>query len=204
MDILEKGGNAFDAAIAVAATLNVVEPMMSGIGGYGTILIYDAGADRIRFLNPSGRFPANTNTDLMRPPAPDYMQNRVGPKSISTPGNLNAWADMHEQYGELAWSGLFESVVTHAEQGFEIDPFIARMIGMAFEDFYPYTRSFYGKDGSPLKAGDTLVQQDLANTFRLIASEGAKPFYEGAIAEAIDEKIILIGSIRCVFTAIVD
>ena len=57
MDILEKGGNAFDAAIAVAACLNVIEPMMSGLGGYGTILIYDSKESNVRFLNPSGRFP---------------------------------------------------------------------------------------------------------------------------------------------------
>ena len=57
LEILENGGNAFDAAIAVASTLNVVEPMMSGIGGYGTILIYDAKSKKIRYLNPSGRFP---------------------------------------------------------------------------------------------------------------------------------------------------
>lgn len=89
--ILDQGGNAFDAAIAVAATLNVVEPMMSGLGGYGTILIYDVTKKQVRFLNASGRFPANTNSDLMRPPTANYMENRTGPKSISTPGNLHAW-----------------------------------------------------------------------------------------------------------------
>ena len=107
-EILEKGGNAFDAAIAVAATLNVVEPMMSGLGGYGTILIYDSKTKQVRYLNPSGRFPEKTNTDLMRPPTPDYMKNRVGPKSISTPGNLNAWAEMHRMYGSLPWQVLFQ------------------------------------------------------------------------------------------------
>lgn len=194
MEVLENGGNAFDAAIAVAATLNVVEPMMSGIGGYGTILVYDAAEDRIRFLNPSGRFPAKTNTDLMRPPTPDYMKNRFGPKSISTPGNLNAWAEMHAKYGKMPWEELFDKAIRHAENGFIIDPFAAQMIEMSFEDFSAYTRSFYGKGGGPLQSGDTLVQRDLAETFRLIAAEGAEPFYEGELARAIGRKMEEIGS----------
>ncbi|NER13179.1 gamma-glutamyltransferase [Leptobacterium flavescens] len=194
MEVLEKGGNAFDAAIAVAATLNVVEPMMSGIGGYGTIMIYDASSDQVRFLNSSGRFPVKTNTDLMREPTPDFMKNRVGPKSISTPGNLNAWADMHATYGKLDWKELFGSAITHAENGFSISPATARWINIAFEDFSPYTRSFYGKDGEPLQQGDKLVQADLAKTFKTVASEGVEPFYKGTLAEAIDKKMEEAGS----------
>ena len=189
LDILEKGGNAFDAAIAVAATLNVVESMMSGIGGYGTILIYDASGGQIRYLNPSGRFPAGTNTDLMREPAPDYLKNRVGPKSISTPGNLNAWADMHAKYGKLEWNVLFEIAISHAENGFIISPSASRSIEAAFSDFSQYTRSFYGKNGLPLKSGEKLMQSDLAETFRLIASEGVEPFYHGVLASAIERKM---------------
>ena len=116
-NILDKGGNAFDAAIAVASVLNVTEPMMSGLGGYGTILIYDAKKKEVRFLNCSGRFPLLSNSDLMREPTPGYMENRRGPKSISTPGNLNAWHLMHTEYGEKDWSELFEYAIKHAREG---------------------------------------------------------------------------------------
>jgi gamma-glutamyltranspeptidase/glutathione hydrolase len=89
IDILKAGGNAFDAAVAVAAVLNVVEPMMSGMGGYGTILIYDASGRRVRFLNSSGRIPASVNSDVFRAPTPGYEENRRGPKAVSMPGNVH-------------------------------------------------------------------------------------------------------------------
>ena len=85
-DILAAGGNAFDAAIAVAAVLNVVEPMMSGLGGYGTILTYEAQSKQIRFLNASGRFPASTNTDLMREPTPDLQTQGPGAEKVVNAG----------------------------------------------------------------------------------------------------------------------
>lgn len=193
-EILDQGGNAFDAAIAVASTLNVVEPMMSGLGGYGTILIYDAAKKQVRFLNPSGRFPVNTNSDLMRKPTPEYMQNRTGPKSISTPGNLNAWEEMHKMYGKLKWKNLFNAAIHHAADGFEISSRTEELIGLSFKDFSDYSRGFYGKDGKPLKSGEMLVQSDLAKTYKLIAAEGATPFYHGNLADAIDKQMKEVGS----------
>lgn len=194
LDILNNGGNAFDAAIAIAATLNVVEPMMSGIGGYGTILIYDSNKKEIRYLNPSGRFPARTNTDLMREPTPDFMKNRIGPKSISTPGNLNAWKAMHESYGSVPWNELFTSAIKWADEGYTISSTTANWINRAFPDFSNYSKSFYGKDGNPLRNGEKLIQSDLANTFRLISEKGVAPFYHGTIADAIDKKMEEVGS----------
>ncbi|MEE9373736.1 MAG: gamma-glutamyltransferase [Saprospiraceae bacterium] len=189
LEVLENGGNAFDAAIAVASALNVVEPMMSGLGGYGTILIYDVKNKKIRFLNPSGRFPAKTNTDLMRKPSPNYLENRVGPKAISTPGNLNAWAEMHQEYGNISWTKLFDSAIKYADIGFSISPNTAKWIDVSFSSFNEYPKSFYGKNGQPLEEGDILIQTDLANTYKLIASEGATPFYHGVIAEIIDQQM---------------
>ena len=194
MQILEAGGNAFDAAIAVASTLNVVEPMMSGIGGYGTILIYDSKDKRVRFLNASGRFPVATDTDLMRPPTKDYMKNRTGPKAISTPGNLNAWHLMHSEYGDMNWEELFQSAIRHAQNGFHISENTARWIAYSYPQFNTYPTSFYGKNGVPLTTNDILVQTDLAHTFQIIAKEGVNPFYQGRIAKAIDRQMKEIGS----------
>lgn len=194
LEVLEKGGNAFDAAIAVAATLHVVEPAMSGLGGYGSTLIYDVEKKEIRYLNSSGKFPLATNSDLMREPTADYLKNRRGPKSISTPGNLNAWQEMHKKYGILPWNSLFERAIGYAKTGFPVSPYIAKLIASSFNEFSDYPKSFYGKDGHPLQEGEILVQKDLAKTYELIASSGVDPFYRGDIALQIDKQMKELGS----------
>jgi len=186
LEVLANGGNAFDAFVAVASTLNVTEPMMSGIGGYGTILIYDAKKKQVRYLNSSGRIPVGTNSDLMRAPTPNFVENRTGAKAVSTPSNLHAWEAMHKEYGSLEWSSLFDRAIEHAENGFEVYPLLARFIEMSASDFSDYTNGFYAPTGKPLAEGDQLIQKDLANTFRQIASSGVEPFYHGDIADAID------------------
>jgi gamma-glutamyltranspeptidase/glutathione hydrolase len=164
LEILEAGGNAFDAAIAVAATLNVVEPMMSGVGGYGTILIYDAEAGQGRFLNASDRIPHAVDSDLLRPPTPGYRENRRGAKAISTPGNLRAWQAMSEGYGTLSWEELFAPAIRAASDGFEIDERTADLIASAFDEFAPHSKAIYGREGQPLQEGERLVQEDLARS----------------------------------------
>jgi gamma-glutamyltranspeptidase/glutathione hydrolase len=186
VEILAAGGNAFDAAVAVAATLNVVEPMMSGIGGYGTIMVYDAKKGESWFLNSSGRIPAALNSDVFRPPTPNYMENRRGAKAVSTPGNANAWEALWKKYGKLPWRRLYDPAIKTAEDGFTISERTARMIGSAYREFPEYAKSFYGQDGQPLKAGQTLTQKDLARALKLIADQGAKVVHGGELGQAID------------------
>ena len=167
---------------------------MSGLGGYGTILVYDANKKQIRYLNSSGRFPLKCNSDLMRHPTTDYLGNRTGPKAISTPGNLNAWKELHKTYGKLPWPVLFEGAISYAEKGFRVTPHCAKWIAAAFDSFTEYPRSFYGRAGLPLKESDLLVQKDLAGTYQSIADQGPGPFYHGEIANRIDKQMKDIGS----------
>lgn len=194
LDILKQGGNAFDAAVAIASTLNVVEPMMSGAGGYGTILIYDAKKQEIWFLDSSGKIPAALDSDVFRAPTPNYRENRRGPKAISTPGNVNAWEAMSKRYGKLKWADLFDSAIEVAKNGFQLDEGTARMIGYAYASFPDHAKAFYGRDGEPLAAGEKLVQKDLAKSLRLIAGEGAGAVYGGEIGKKIDAEMSRIGS----------
>ena len=187
LEILQAGGNAFDAAVAVAAALNVVEPQNSGMGGYGTILVYSAEEERSRFLNASGRIPAGVDPDVYRPPTPGYLENRRGAKAVSTPGNVNAWGAMSRTYGDLPWANLLEPAIRLAEGGFPLTPGGATAIQRGWEEFSDYTRGFYGMDGRPLESGETLVQRDLARSLRLVARDGPEAFHGGAIGMAIDE-----------------
>lgn len=189
LDILKSGGNAFDTAVAVAVALNVVEPMNSGIGGYGTILVYDALSGKARFLDSSGKIPINVDSDVFRPPTLGYMENRKGPKAVTTPGNVNAWWAMSSEYGKLEWKELFEGAVKVAEEGFEIDERLARIIGYAFSEFNGYAQTIYGKNTSPLEKGDILLQKDLGKSLRLIAEKGAGAVYGGEIGKAIDKSM---------------
>ena len=189
LEILKAGGNAFDAAVAVASVLNVVEPMMSGAGGYGTILVYDVNKNLVRFLDSSGKIPAAVDSDVFRSPTPDYRENRRGPKAVSTPGNVNAWAAMSSEYGRLKWQELLQPAIHLAREGFALDAATAGMIARAFDSFPEHARKFYGKEGMPLESGDLLIQKDLAQSLQMIAEQGAKAVYGGAIGQAIDKEM---------------
>lgn len=204
LKILKAGGNAFDAAVAIAASLNVVEPMNSGIGGYGTILVYDAASDKTRFLDSSGKIPLNVNSDVFRPPTQGYMENRRGPKAVSTPGNVNAWWAMSSEYGKLEWNQLFEGAIKAAEEGFEANERLARVIEHAFSEFNEYAQMIYGKEGIPLMKGDRLIQKDLAQSMRLIAEQGPQALYGGRLGKAIDKSMQMKGGFLSIDDLIAD
>lgn len=187
LEILEAGGNAFDAAVAVAATLNVVEPMMSGMGGFGATLFYDADKGTLHCLDASGRFPAATNADVFRAPTPNYLQNRTGAKAVSTPGNANAWEALAKKHGMLPWPRLLAPAIKLAEDGFIISAHTARHIQSEFPVFPGHAKAIYGKNGKPLQAGDRLAQKDLARSLRLLADMGARAIHGGELGEAIDK-----------------
>ncbi len=185
VEVLEDGGNAFDAAVAVGAALNVVEPMMSGVGGYGATVVYDAERGETRFLETGSRTPESLDPSVFRPPTPGYQENRCGGPVVSTPGNLNAWRLMWEEYGEEEWARLFDPAVRYAEEGFVIREETAGWIGSEYSAFPAHAQEIYGRGGVPLGTGDRLVQEDLAGSLRLIADRGAGAIYGGELGRAM-------------------
>jgi gamma-glutamyltranspeptidase/glutathione hydrolase len=189
LEVLEAGGNAFDAAVAVSAALGVVEPMMSGVGGYGAIVVYDAEAEKTRFLEIGSRTPVMLDPSIFRPPTPDYQGNRCGAPVVATPGNLNAWEAMSEEYGELEWRRLFEPAIRYADEGFVVDDELAGWLGSEYSAFPANAKAIYGRSGTPLGAGDRLVQEDLANSLRTIAEEGAGAVYGGRLGQTMVSEV---------------
>jgi gamma-glutamyltranspeptidase / glutathione hydrolase len=189
LEILDDGGNAFDAAVAVAAALNVVEPMMSGVGGYGAIVVYDAESGETRFLEVGSRTPEALDPSIFRPPTPDYQENRCGAPVVATPGNLNAWEAMSEEYGDLKWQRLFGPAIRYAEEGFVVGEELAGWLGSEYGAFPANAQAIYGPNGVPLAAGDRLVQEDLAGSLRLIADRGAGVVYGGELGQAMVSEV---------------
>ena len=188
ISILQKGGNAFDAAIATAAALGVVEPLMSGIGGDGFIMAYRShdpvtGHDSLRVCNGTGAAPYAATLERYRDGIP-----MKGILSVSVPGLLNAWLDTHEAYGSLPLSDVLAPAIALADDGFPVTHYLSAAIaGDSLLCEFPTSRAVFTRSdtGEPLRPGDVLRQSDLARTLSTIAQQGRDAFYRGSIGEAI-------------------
>ncbi len=178
VQMLMEGGNAFDAAVAVASTLNVCEPFMSGAAGVGVALAYVAAEDRVRALNFSGRMPAAADPDEYTASDKD-----IGIRSALVPGNAAGWLTLHETYGKLDRERLFEPAIGYAQEGAPITAFNAKSIGNSVPRLAQFpSAGIFVKNGKGPRAGGKLRQPQLAESLRAIARGGKDEFYRGALA----------------------
>ena len=175
LQILENGGNAFDAAIASAAVLAVVEPQHSGLGGYGNALIFDAAKGKADFLSFSGKYPEQLDRSVFRNAINDLEAIGNSAKAISTPTAVAGWYAMHEQYGKLPWPDLFQPAIRYAKDGFPVDKQLANDLGELFGNLTEEAKTILGKD-NPLKEGQLLKQEALAGSLIQIAQQGPSAF----------------------------
>ena len=190
--ILQKGGNAVDASVAVAAALQVVEPLMSGIGGDGFIMVYMRADDTVKVVNGTGPAPYAATRERYLPEGIPLK----GVLSTSVPGLLRSWTEAHERYGRLSLSEVLEPAIELAEEGFPVSHTVADAI--AADELlceFPTSAAIFAPEGRPLRAGEILYQKDLARTFGKIADEGAGVFYEGEIAQAIAKFAVAQGGL---------
>ena len=190
LEILQKGGNAIDAAAAVQFALNVVEPQNSGIGGGAFIMIYWAEEDRVVAIDAREEAPARYHERVFFGPGGEvipFSDRRTGGNAAGVPGTLAGFAKAVEMFGNLTLAEILEPAIRLAE-GFELSEFDAQQLNEARADLerFPSTAAIYVKpDGTPWQAGDIFVNRDLAQTFRLIAEKGPDVFYRGEIADDI-------------------
>lgn len=192
VSVLGRGGNAVDAAIATAAALGVVEPNMSGLGGDGFIMLHDGASGRIQVVNATGPAPKRATRDA-------YLPNGIplkGIRSVSVSGLVSGWMAAHAARGVLPLAEVFAPAIELAERGFPISAKLAASIAddPSLAEF-PSSRAIFTRDGAPLRAGEILVQRDLADSFRLIAEGGARAFYAGPIARALGRCAVANGGL---------
>jgi gamma-glutamyltranspeptidase / glutathione hydrolase len=183
VEILRKGGNAVDAAVATGFALAVTYPQAGNIGGGGFMLVHSPkwGQNVFDYRETA---PATATADMFVKQTSTYKHNVVG-----VPGTVQGLAAAHEQFGKLRWEDLLQPAIRLAEDGFVIDQSLARSLNeiLVKSDDFPELQRVYGKNGTKekWKSGDKLVQPDLAKTLRLIAEKKADAFYTGPIADQI-------------------
>ncbi|GAB4380223.1 MAG: gamma-glutamyltransferase family protein [Elainellaceae cyanobacterium] len=186
MEMFWAGGNAVDAAIAMAIALTVVEPTSNGIGSDAFALVWDG---QLHGLNASGKSPQNLNAnDFAGLPAVPQL----GWLPVTVPGAVSAWRALWERWGKLPFEQLFEPAIRYAEQGFPVSPETARawsamepvFVPQAGKLFEPFKQVFFPGDRAP-QAGEVWGSPAHAATLRDIAKTGGESFYQGQLAEQL-------------------
>jgi gamma-glutamyltranspeptidase len=188
LNILQRGGSAVDAAIAANAVLCVVYPHMAGLGGDGFWLIAEPGTGHVRGINASGPSARIATADYYRARCNNGDIPTRGPLSVLTvPGAVDGWRLAHEKYGRIAWSELFSAAIGYAREGIPVSRSLADWLAQDEPILrnYPTAADIFLPGKRVPRDGQRLRQSDLARSFELIASQGARGFYEGPIAERI-------------------
>jgi gamma-glutamyltranspeptidase/glutathione hydrolase len=187
VEILQRGGNAIDAAIAAAATLCLVEPMQTGLGGDAFALLWSAKERRLLGLNGSGRAPARATVEAYRGRGLRAMPPN-GIFSVTVPGAVHAWETLSQRYGRLPLGECLVPAERAAGAGFAVSELVAHYWGLlerggALRN--DAARATLAPEGRAPAAGESFRNPRLARTLAAIARDGAKAFYTGAIAKAI-------------------
>ena len=195
LDILKRGGNAVDAAIAANATLGLMEPVSNGIGGDLFAIVYSAKENKLYGINGSGRSPLGLSYEQMKAELDKLHRKTIPPRGmlpISVPGTVDAWSELHKKFGKLKFSDDLAPAVKYAEEGFPVTELIAFYWHFGPEIYKDLPGAFLetytldGKGRTPAK-GDIFKNPALAKILRLIGEKGRDAFYKGEIADKIDK-----------------
>ena len=187
LKLLAQGGTAADAAVAMAAALNVTEPTSTGLGGDAFALYYEASTKKVSALNGSGRSPAALSLERLRREGLDQSLPAFHPYTITVPGACAAWCDLHERFGRLPLARVLAPAEKLADEGFPVAPVTAHFWqrGAARQLAQAVNGRELTLDGRAPSAGELFRNPGLARTLRQIAEGGKDAFYHGPVAHAI-------------------
>lgn len=186
LSVLQRGGNAFDAAIAVAAAEGVVLPMKCGVGGDAFVVLYDARKRETVAFNGSGVSAAGATADYYRSRGHKSMP-LDGVHAVSVPGGVAVYEALWQRYGTMDWPELWEPAIRLADEGVAITQYISARIADRAETLaaFPHSAAQYLPNGRIPAAGERWSAPNLAKTLRIVAKGGADAFYRGEIAEKL-------------------
>lgn len=198
VEILKKGGNAIDAAVAVGFALAVTYPAAGNIGGGGFMVIRmnDGFSTTIDYREKA---PLRAHEKMFQDSQGNFLPelSQEGTTSAGVPGSVAGLLYALEKYGSLSPREVIEPAIKLAEEGFKLDYKLVESINYYYDDFlkYPSSMKIFTKNGQRFHEGDLLIQKDLANTLRLISQKGKDGFYKGEVAEKIIKQIQSMGGI---------
>lgn len=192
VEILENGGNAIDAAAAVQLALAVAEPYGSGLGGGTHAMIYSAEHDDVFTMDGYNHLPAAAHPELYLDEQGERLPyEAVADTGLSTgvPGTLRVLDVALKRFGSKYFDEVTQPAIELAEEGLEVDEVMESAIAGNTDRFNEAAEQVYCEDGDPLEEGDHLVQEDLADTLRLVREGGSQPLYQGEIGRAYAETV---------------
>jgi gamma-glutamyltranspeptidase/glutathione hydrolase len=186
LDILKMGGNAVDAAIAANAVLGLMEPTGCGIGGDLFAIIWDAGSGRLHGLNASGRSPSGLPIDYFLDNGYEMIPQR-GALSVSVPGAVDGWFEMHGRFGRLGMEDILQPAIRYAREGFPVTELIAYYLQRSAPALsrYPNFSDTYMPGGRMPEKGEIFRNPYLASTYEMLVAGGRDAYYRGDIARTI-------------------
>ena len=186
IDILKKGGNAIDAAIAANAAIGLMEPTGNGIGGDLFAIIWIEKEKKLYGLNASGRSPSNLDLDFFK--TNNYSSiPAYGPLPVSVPGCVDGWFELNERFGSMKMSSILKPAIEYAENGFPVSELVSYYLERSSKIFatYPNFKDVWMPNGKTPKKGEIFINKNLAENYKEIANTYGKSFYSGKIAENI-------------------
>ncbi len=189
-DVLRRGGNAFDAAVATGFALAVVHPQAGNIAGGGFAVVRDGSTGTIAALDFRETAPLAATKDMYLDSAGDVIDeaSTLGAMASGTPGTVAGLHALWQRYGTIPWRDLVSMAAEIADTGFILDDYQAELFNDYHEElgFFEETAAIYLQNGDTAHAGDRFLQKDLAQTLRTIAANGRDGFYTGPVAALID------------------